>query len=148
MVHRKGIIHCSCAKALHPAQAIQWDKCNLTRLSPNFTFEDFSWLLLRAIQNAVAGHMRPAGLQLDHTALCYEGALKMDPAYGAGMACSSPVCAVGQAATFAVNAALRWWAIAWQHRGWSFPWVKHRGWSFPLHPSIAEHEAGPQVPFL
>jgi len=25
MVHRKGIIHCSCANALYPAQAIQWD---------------------------------------------------------------------------------------------------------------------------
>jgi len=35
MIHRKGIIHifhCSCAiNALCPAQAIQWDKCNLTR---------------------------------------------------------------------------------------------------------------------
>jgi len=29
MVHRKGSIHYSCANALHPAQAIQWDKCNL-----------------------------------------------------------------------------------------------------------------------
>jgi len=27
MVQRKGIIHCSCANALYPAQEIQWHKC-------------------------------------------------------------------------------------------------------------------------
>jgi len=41
MIHRKGVIHCSCANALCPAQAIQWDKCNLTRFSANFRFGDF-----------------------------------------------------------------------------------------------------------
>jgi len=30
MLHRKGSIYCSCANALYPAQAIQWDQCNLT----------------------------------------------------------------------------------------------------------------------
>jgi len=30
-LHRKVIIHCSCANTLYPAQAIQWNKCNLTR---------------------------------------------------------------------------------------------------------------------
>ena len=44
MGHRKAIIHCSCANALYPAQAIQWDKCNFTRFSTNFIFEDFSWI--------------------------------------------------------------------------------------------------------
>jgi len=33
MVHRKGIISCSCANALYPVQAIQCDKCNFTRFS-------------------------------------------------------------------------------------------------------------------
>jgi len=47
---------------LCPAQAIQWDKCNLTRFRRNFRFEDFSWNLPRAAENAVEGHMRPAGL--------------------------------------------------------------------------------------
>jgi len=28
-------------------------------------------MLLRAIANAVAGHVRPAGLQLDHTDITY-----------------------------------------------------------------------------
>jgi len=62
MVHRKAIIHCSCANALYPTQAIQWNKRNLTRFSTNFRFEDFSWMHLRATENAVAGHMRSAGL--------------------------------------------------------------------------------------
>jgi len=62
MVHTKGSIHCSCANALYPAQAIQWDKCNLTSFSTNFKFEVFSWMRLRATENAVAGHMRPAVL--------------------------------------------------------------------------------------
>jgi len=53
MLHRKGIIHCSCANALHPAQAIQWDKCNLTRFPTNSRFEDFSWMLPRVTENAV-----------------------------------------------------------------------------------------------
>jgi len=43
MVHRKSIIHCSCRNALYPAQAIQWDKCNLTDFSTNFRFEHFPW---------------------------------------------------------------------------------------------------------
>jgi len=30
MLHSKRIIHCSCANALYPPRAIQWDKCNLT----------------------------------------------------------------------------------------------------------------------
>jgi len=62
MVHKKGRIHCSCANALYPAQAIQWDKCNLTRFSTNFRFEDFSWMLPRATENAAPGHMRLTGL--------------------------------------------------------------------------------------
>jgi len=62
MVRKKGIIHCSCAKAFYPAQAIQWDKCNLTRFSTNFRFEAFSWMFPRAPENVVADHMRPAGL--------------------------------------------------------------------------------------
>jgi len=48
MVHRKGSIHSSCAKALYSAQEIQWDKCNLIRFSTNFRFEDFSWRRPRA----------------------------------------------------------------------------------------------------
>ena len=31
-------------------------------ISTYFKFEDFSWMLPRATENAVAGHMRPAGL--------------------------------------------------------------------------------------
>jgi len=41
MVRRKGIIHLSCAHTLYPAQAIQWNKCNLTRFSTNFKFKYF-----------------------------------------------------------------------------------------------------------
>jgi len=48
MVHKTGIIHCSCASALYPAHAIQWNKCNLTHFSTNFKFEDFFWTLSRA----------------------------------------------------------------------------------------------------
>jgi len=62
MVHRKGSMHCSCANALYLVQVIQWDKCNLTRFSTNFRFEDFSWMIPRATENAVAGHMQPVGL--------------------------------------------------------------------------------------
>jgi len=69
MVHRKGGIHCSCANALYPAQEIQSDKCNLVRFSTNFRFEDFSWMGPRATENALADHMRPTGLLLDHTVL-------------------------------------------------------------------------------
>jgi len=58
MVHREGIIHCSCASELYPAQAVQWDRCNLTRFSTNFRFEDSSWMLPRATENAVAGYPR------------------------------------------------------------------------------------------
>ena len=54
MVHTKDSIHCSCTNALYPAQAIQWDKCNLTHFSTNFTFADFSWKLLRATKNLAA----------------------------------------------------------------------------------------------
>jgi len=46
--------YCSYANALHPAQVVQWDKCNLTRFSTNFRFDYFSWMLLRATENAVA----------------------------------------------------------------------------------------------
>jgi len=42
MLHRKGIMHCSCANALYPPQPIQADKCNLAGFSTNFKFEDFS----------------------------------------------------------------------------------------------------------
>jgi len=59
MVRKKVIIHCFCANALYPAQAIQWEKCNLTHFSTSFRFEDFSWMLPRATENAVAGHMGP-----------------------------------------------------------------------------------------
>jgi len=63
MVHKQGSIHCSCENALYPAQAIQWwDKCNLTRFSTNFRFENFSWMRPRTIENPVVGHMRFAGL--------------------------------------------------------------------------------------
>jgi len=62
MLYRKGIIHCCCANTLCPAQAIQWDKRNLTRFSTNFIFEDFSWMLPRATENAVEDHMLLAGL--------------------------------------------------------------------------------------
>jgi len=62
MLHRKGIIHCSCANALYLAQAIQWNKCNLTRFSKNFKFEVFFSMILRVANIAVAGHMQPAGL--------------------------------------------------------------------------------------
>jgi len=41
MVHRKGIVNCSCTNALYPVQAIQWAKCNFTRFSTYFRFEDF-----------------------------------------------------------------------------------------------------------
>jgi len=54
MVHRKRSIHCSYANALYLAQAIQWDKCNLTRFSTNFRFEDSLWMIPRATENAVA----------------------------------------------------------------------------------------------
>ena len=63
MVHRNDIIRCSCANKLCLAQAIQWDKCNLTRFSTSFKFEDFFWMLPRAAQNIVADHsMQPASL--------------------------------------------------------------------------------------
>jgi len=42
MLHSKEIIHCSCANALYPAQAIQSDKFELTHFSTNVRFEDFS----------------------------------------------------------------------------------------------------------
>jgi len=69
MVRRKGIIHRSYANALYPAQAIQWNKCNLTRFSTNLKFEDFFWMVPQATENAVAGHMQCADLQLGHTGL-------------------------------------------------------------------------------
>jgi len=51
MEHRKGSILCSCAYALYPAQAIQWDNCNLTRFSTNFRF----------FLNASTGHWKRCG---------------------------------------------------------------------------------------
>jgi len=63
--------YCFCAHALYPAQAILWDKCNFTCFSANFRFEEFSWILLQAIENAVEGHMRPGVLYLGHTDLEY-----------------------------------------------------------------------------
>jgi len=62
MLHRKGIIHCPCANTLYLGQAIQWNKCNLTRFSTNFKFEVFFWMIPQAAENAVAGHMQTAGL--------------------------------------------------------------------------------------
>ena len=44
---------------------------NLKRISTYFRFEDFSWMHPRVIDNAVMGHIRPAGLQLDHTGIGY-----------------------------------------------------------------------------
>jgi len=41
MPHRKGIVNWSCANARYPAQAFQWDKCNLTRFTTYFRSEDF-----------------------------------------------------------------------------------------------------------
>ena len=68
MVHRKGIIQCSCANTLYSASyAVK--KYNLVRFSTNFKFEDFFWVLSGATENAVAGHTQSAGLQLDHTGL-------------------------------------------------------------------------------
>jgi len=37
----KNVWFTFCANALYPAQAIQWGKCNLIRLSTYFTFDDF-----------------------------------------------------------------------------------------------------------
>jgi len=31
-----------CKRNTYPAQAVRWDKCNLTRFSTNLRFEDFS----------------------------------------------------------------------------------------------------------
>jgi len=62
MVYRKGIIHCACANVIYPAQEIHWYKCNLTCFSTNFRFEDFSWMLPRAAEYAVACHTRSARL--------------------------------------------------------------------------------------
>ena len=62
MLHRKGIIHCSCANTLYPAQGIQWNRRNLTRFSTNFKFEVFFWMISQAAENAVAGHTQPVGL--------------------------------------------------------------------------------------
>ena len=53
MVHRKGIIHCSCGNALYPAQAIQSNKCSLKRFS---TFK-----IWRIFLNASAGHWYRCG---------------------------------------------------------------------------------------
>jgi len=62
MLHRTGVIHCACANALYPAQAVQWNKCNLTRFSTNFKFDVFFWMLPRATENGRAGHMQPTGM--------------------------------------------------------------------------------------
>jgi len=51
---RKCIIRCSCANVLDPAQAIPWNKCNLTRFWTNFKFEDFFWMVPRATCSARA----------------------------------------------------------------------------------------------
>ena len=55
----RALIHCSCANALYPAQAIQRDIGNLTCSSIYLRFKYFSWMLLWATENVVAGHMRP-----------------------------------------------------------------------------------------
>jgi len=63
MVRRKDIIHCSCANALYPVQAIQRDKCNLTRFSTKFRFEYFPECfrgLFETLWRATCGP-RPAG---------------------------------------------------------------------------------------
>jgi len=52
MVPRKGIIHCSCANTLYPAQTIQWNNCYLTCFSTNVKFEYFFWMLPRNTENA------------------------------------------------------------------------------------------------
>jgi len=44
MVNREDIIHCSYANAVDPVQAIQGEKCNLTRFSTNFRFEEYHTL--------------------------------------------------------------------------------------------------------
>jgi len=62
MVHGKRSIYCSCANALYSAQAIQRYKCNLIRFSTNFRFANSSWMIPQTTENAVEGHMRPAGL--------------------------------------------------------------------------------------
>jgi len=62
MVHKKRSLHRSFTYALYPAQAIQWEKCNLSHFSTNVTFADFSWMLLQTTEYAVAGHVRPTAL--------------------------------------------------------------------------------------
>jgi len=62
MVHRKGSIHCSCTNVLYPAQAIQWDKYNLTRFSNISHLQIFPECFCRSLKM-----LWPAGLQLDHT---------------------------------------------------------------------------------
>jgi len=44
------------------SESIQWDKQNLTHFSSNFRFEDFSWTIPQAAENAVASNMLPACL--------------------------------------------------------------------------------------
>jgi len=44
-------------------------KCDLTRFSTNFRFENFSWMLPQATEDTVAAHMQLTGLKFDHTGL-------------------------------------------------------------------------------
>jgi len=60
MVHRKGGIHCSCADALYTAQAIQWNKCNLTSFWTNLKFEVFSECFRRPLKTLWRATSSPA----------------------------------------------------------------------------------------
>jgi len=67
MAHRKSSIHCSCTNALYPAQAIQWNKCNLTRFSTNFKFEVFSECFRGPLKTLWLAICSPRACSLDHT---------------------------------------------------------------------------------
>jgi len=58
---RRFHYNCSCGNTFYPSQEIQWDKYNLTHFSTNCRFEDLSWIVPRATENAVVGHMWPTG---------------------------------------------------------------------------------------
>ena len=62
MVHKKGTIHFFVQMDF--IQRKQFSEANITSYAFLHTsdLKIFSWMLLKATENAVAGHMRPAGL--------------------------------------------------------------------------------------
>ena len=61
MEHRKVLF--TVLVQIHFIQRKQFSETDVTsHFSTNFRCEDFSWMLPRAPENAVAGHMRPTGL--------------------------------------------------------------------------------------